>query len=115
MTELKPFSWVQERIIELAELYPERKANCQYFADDGYPDCIVGHVLRELGAHPSSREGTRIFNADRSRWVESGTFADHIDWTKFGVQNPCPAEAHWIGHVQHLQDTGSCWADAVAG
>lgn len=115
MTELKPFSWVRERIIELAELYPERKANSQYFDEKRQPDCIVGHVLHALGAHPSAGEGTRIFNADKSRWIVSSSVVDRIDWTKFGVQNPWAAEAHWIGHVQHLQDTGSCWADAVAG
>jgi hypothetical protein len=115
MAELKPFSWVQERIIELAELYPERKANSQYFDEGKRPDCIVGHVLHDLGAQPSSGDGGRIFNADKSRWMVASSVVDRIDWTKFGVEKPSPAQAMWIHKVQQKQDYEYCWADAVAG
>ena len=115
MTEFKPFSWVQERIIELAELYPERKANSQYFDEGKRPDCIVGHVLNALGAHPSSGEGTRIFNADKSRWIVSSSVVDRIDWTKFGVKKPSPSEAMWIHRVQNRQDYEYSWDEAVFG
>lgn len=115
MTELKPFRWVQERIIELAELYPERKANSQYFDEGKRPDCIVGHVLHDLGAQPSSGDGGRIFNADKSRWMVASSVVDRIDWTKFGVKKPSPSEAMWIHRVQNRQDYEYSWDEAVFG
>ena len=111
---MKPFSWVQDRIREVAEDEPDRVAQCQYF-DNGVPECIVGRVLAELGVRTVEvGPGTYHLMAAEGGFVaEDPTFAQHLDWRSMGVRMPGRRQRNWIEQVQALQDSGARWGDAV--
>lgn len=116
MTELKPFRWVQDRIVALAEQFPERVSEDSYFDDEGKPCCIVGHVLAELGAKPMSwdtEDGWPISNADNSVWFEASECSKYIPWESLGVECPSDRQNVWVRDVQIEQDFGKPWRDAV--
>lgn len=118
MSELKPFRWVVQRIKELAAENPDRVADCRYFAveRDGstQPCCIVGHALAEAGIRQEGDgDGDYIGNGTAS--ALAGTMAGQLPWVEFGFESPAVNELRWVSLVQHLQDGGYTWSEAVEG
>lgn len=72
-------------------------ASCKYFLDNGEPACIIGVVLDKLGLEPP--EGHR----------DSGAYAVLTRLTKLDPKGLALAQM-----VQHKQDRGMPWADAVS-
>ncbi|KPG13708.1 hypothetical protein [Mycobacteroides immunogenum] len=118
MNDLIPFSRVIERVRKLANDYPERKAECEYFNMSGTPQCIWGHVFAELGCstkYDESREVWWVVNASGDRVTEAGSSLneDHPDWGALGVEHPNADQQAWSEMVQQEQDTPLAWGFAV--
>ncbi|AKU42512.1 hypothetical protein SEA_NOSLEEP_74 [Mycobacterium phage NoSleep] len=118
MSEPKPFRWVIQRIKELAAENPERVAHCQYFTveSDGstQPCCIVGHALAEAGIRQEDGDGYHYIGNDTAS-TPAGTLAGQLPWAEFGFESPAVNELRWVSLVQHLQDGGYTWSEAVEG
>lgn len=108
---MKPFSWVIERIRELAANDQARKAECRYFDAEAKPDCIIGHVLHELGA---KNDDSDLINRDGEYAGRAWTQAEYILWDVLGVHEGTKAESDWVQAVQSMQDSGANWGAAVA-
>ncbi|QGJ95528.1 hypothetical protein SEA_RIMMER_74 [Mycobacterium phage Rimmer] len=116
MSEPKPFRWVIQRIKELAAENPERVAHCQYFEDDNStPCCIVGHALAGAGIRQEeSGDGYHYIGNDTASAL-AGTLAGQLPWAEFGFESPAVNELRWVSLVQHRQDGGYTWSEAVEG
>lgn len=99
---MKSFRWVQDRLREIVQQNPDRYAGCTYFDPAGQPNCVVGHVLHELGV-----------DADAIEALE-GVPAQGLDWAALGVRNPGSKQSRWIACLQDEQDGGASWSDALA-
>lgn len=110
---LIPFSRVIERVRKLANDYPERVAECEYFNNNGEPLCIWGHVFADLGCslkivggylkEVQSRLGEKVVAMDISI----------ADWVAAGVEQPTRHEEEWARRTQENQDKPMAWGFAV--
>lgn len=111
---MKPFQWVIDRIKELAAEYPDRIAQCRYFNSDGSPECIVGHVLHELGAEECNTVDGIYLALNGAMLAPIDTLADILPWEKLGVEKPTREQVKWVVRRQASQDRGDRWHEAVA-
>lgn len=118
MGDLIPFSRVIERVRKLANDYPDRVAECEYFNNKGEPQCIWGHVFADLGCaieFDESHETWWVTNASGQRVTQRGASLaeDWIDWEVLGIECPNDDERAWSETVQQEQDTPFAWGFAV--
>ena len=122
---MKPFSEVIELVRKRAERDGDHVARCVYY-EGVNPNCIIGHVLQELGVFPEfggpliedGRLGLAPFAEnmvmrDGSRFAAQRWFAAELPWDKLDY-SPTPLELEWVGTVQGYQDKGNNWRDSVA-
>ncbi len=90
-----------EHVRKFAEAEPHMVVQCQYFYDNGNPQCIVGHGMALQG----------ITRADLEDEDRNGTYIVTLLGDVLDDDNRHTAA--WIGKVQSRQDQGYTWADAV--
>lgn len=105
---MKPFQWVRDEIVHLAEENPDHRSSDKYFSM-GKPCCIVGHVLDKLGV---SSVGLYLVK-ETTPLMRNNLPVEDIDWQALDVEPPTDGEALWIKNVQERQDQGYPWGDAV--
>ncbi|WP_131822403.1 hypothetical protein [Mycobacteroides chelonae] len=116
MTDLIPFARVIERVRKLANDYPERVAECEYFNNAGEPQCIWGHVFADLGCTIKfDEEGDLVVAPGGARVIGA---SDDLDgyvpaWEALGIEPPTPDQRQWSAEVQSEQDSPSPWGFAV--
>lgn len=99
-----------EKIKEVAEANPEKRAACVYVhLATQRPECIVGVALVALGVD------VRDLMTQNEHYITERAMLNFIE------RNALPPltgdDLRWAGVVQRLQDgdggTGLCWGDAV--
>lgn len=120
----KPFSEVIELVRKHAERDGDRVARCVYY-EGVNPNCIIGHVLQELGVFPgfSSKQiekvlglepfAERLVLRDGKPFAPQALFADLLPWGLLGY-SPTIEQLEWVRVVQSFQDKGNNWRDSVA-
>lgn len=92
---------LEAEVRRLAADDPERTAECRYVCD-GKPMCIVGHALINLDVLSVDVLGR---NNLKSIIALNGLVGG------LGIDRD---RLHWLEDVQHWQDSGKPWAEAVA-
>ncbi|PVB19776.1 hypothetical protein [Mycobacteroides abscessus] len=116
---LIPFSRVIERVRKLANDYPDRVVECQYFDNGGAPECIFGTVLHELGCYLNVTTEDDVEVAWEVRGptgvpvVNDGESISDAHWIAAGVAEPTKDQAGWAVNVQDTQDNNLAWGFAV--
>lgn len=109
---------VIDKIVALANKYPQRHADCQYFEyGTKTPMCIIGHVLHEYGVKPeygAFNGPVKLVSPDGNQVVLEGNAAKCINWNALGINKPTNAQDSFVEYVQRLQDSRNDWGSAVA-
>lgn len=113
-----PFSRVIERVRKLANDYPDRVAECEYFNNKGEPQCIWGHVFAHLGCAIEWQEDGLtcwVVAPNGERVTDAGSSIEDFrpDWGQLGIEGPNSSQLRWACGVQNNQDSGMAWGFAV--
>lgn len=115
---LIPFSRVIERVRKLANDYPERVAECEYFNNMGEPQCIWGHVFADLGCAIEWQKGSRtcwVVAPNGEMVTDAGSSIQYFrpNWGQLGIEGPNSVQLEWSCRVQGNQDREIAWGFAV--